>query len=211
MVDFVARRGAFENVPQWQRDSLVRAIAALINHRIAFGVVISCRIPEVHAVAPRWIEGFGHAYPVLCHLAMGAVGNWAREHTRHERSLDSVAYIFEAGHGAQCEAQRFMSRIAQDPGAAELYDYYRYGSHAFQPKPSLAALQAADFFAWEWAKFYDETVEQGLRPMRGSLLALLKRRPHRFQATHITGEPLRRYMDQFRKLGLAQLRESGLL
>jgi hypothetical protein len=104
-----------------------------------------------------------------------------------------------------------MSRVAEDQGAAEIYDYYRYSSHAFQPKPSLGALQAADLFAWEWAKFYDETVEQDLRPMRASLLALLKKHPRRFQVTHITGEPLRRYMDQFRRLGLAQLRESGLL
>jgi hypothetical protein len=211
MVDLVAGRGAFKGIDQRERDRLIRAAIALIGSRISFGVSISCQIAEVHAVAPRWIEGFGHAYTVLCHLAMGSVGNWARQHAPPGRSSDSVAYIFEAGHGAQGEAQRFMSRVADDPGAAEIYDYYRYSSHAFEPKPSLGALQAADLFAWECAKFYDETVEQDLRPMRGSLRAPLTRKTHRFQLTHITGEPLRRYMDQFRKMGLSQLRESGLL
>jgi hypothetical protein len=213
MVDFVAGRGAFSGITHRERAQLIRAVVALINHRFAFGVAVSCRLAEVHSVAPRWIEGFGHAYPVLCHLAMGSVGDWTRQNSRHGRPPDGVRYIFEAGHGAQDEAQRFISRIADDPdpGAAELRAYYSYESHGFQPKPALGALQAADFFAWEWAKFYDETVEQDLRPMRGSLLALLKKKSHRFQATHITGEPLRRYMEQFRQLGLAQLRESGLL
>jgi hypothetical protein len=61
--------------------------------------------------------------------------------------------------------------------------------------------------AWEWAKFRDETLEQQRRPIRKSLLSLFASNPKRYSGSHVTGEPLARFMMKIRELGLLQLQE----
>lgn len=203
MVDLVHGKGRFKGMPPRERDALLRAIVSLINQRVAFGIVVSCRIPEVHRIAPRWIQGFGHAYSVCCHFCMTAAAAWVTEH-RH--SNDRLAYLFEAGHQGQGEAGRFIAAAAQDP---EFRQVYRYAAHGFILKKDSSHVQSADVLAWEWTKAWDESVEHEVRPVRRSLQALLRRREHRYLASHITGRRLAKYMEEIRTLALNQLREEG--
>jgi hypothetical protein len=41
----------------------------------------------------EWVRGFGHLYAISCHLAMTAMGIWARGHNYR----DGISYVFEAG------------------------------------------------------------------------------------------------------------------
>jgi hypothetical protein len=208
MVDLLARRKQFKNITEKQRDNFVRRAVPIIKKHSLKGVIVSCNIHEVRALSPRWICGFGDAYPLCCHLAMFAVGKWLRETERAER----VAYVFEAGHELSGEANRFMTNVLKAP---ELQEAYCYHAHAFVPKADAIPLQAADFLAWVWGKFRAETLERKIRPPRGSLVALVERESHgfdekKFIGVHVTGEPLAKYLRQIRKLGLEQLEEEGL-
>lgn len=135
---------------------------------------------------------------------MMLVGHLMVEGGRADR--DRVAYVFEAGHVGQTEAQDFMRGATR---AAESLEAYRHYSHGFVPKTDSSLLQAADLLAWEWAKCYDETVEMDLRPIRLSLRALLEPKSDRYKLRHITGAALERFMREIEALGLGQLRESG--
>jgi hypothetical protein len=203
MVDLVAGRGRFADLSRRECDRLLRAVVALINHRIVLGVAVSCRIDEVNSVAPKWIRGFGHPYTLCCHLCMASVGTWVRETGRVQR----VAYVFESGYQAVGEAQDFLRGASRDPEGPEFYQYY---SHGFVPKKDSSHLQSADLLAWEWAKCYDETIDMDLRPVRRSLQALIKPNRQRYKVVHLTGLPLRRFMREIEQMELHQLRgESG--
>lgn len=201
MADMVAGVDRFERLTQRQRDARLRAAVALINSRMSLGVTVSCRLSEVDRYAPRWIRGFGHAYTLCCHVCMMSIGNWVRERGRNDR----VAYLFESGHKAQSEAHDFLLGASGEQLGQE---EYRYHTHGFVRKVDSSHAQAADLFAWEWAKCYDETIELRKRPMRLSLLALLKRNPRKYRALHLTGVPLRRFMAEIDRMGRDQLRES---
>ena len=200
MADLVAGRQQFKGMSREQRDSLIRKAVPIIKKHITAGVAITCNVHEVRRLSPRWIRGYGHAYPVCCHLAMYALGNWLRDSGSPER----VTYIFEAGHRFEAEANGFMGNVVR---AAMLKEAFRYHGHAFLPKSDAIPLQAADFLAWEWAKFRDETLEQRIRPMRGSLLALFSDDVKKLSGAHVTGPPLVKYMAQIRQLGLEQIKE----
>jgi hypothetical protein len=201
MVDLTARREAFGDLSRVECNDLLKRAVVLINKRIIAAVAVSCSLPEIEGLLPNWIASFDSAYAVCCHFCMTGVGTWMRDSGRR----DKVTYVFEAGHPSQTTANGLITRIGQLP--ADAGDPYRYHGHTFQPKASSAPLQAADLFAWEWAKFRDETLDQGLRPLRQSLRALIKPDTKRYQVYHLTGEPLRDFARGVERLGLEQLRE----
>ena len=92
--------------------------------------------------------------------------------------------------------------------SSELKESYRYHGHAFLPKADAVPLQAADFLAWEWAKFRDETIERKVRPTRRSLRALMDSRLGQYCGHHLAGPGLARFMEKVRQLGLLQLEEN---
>jgi hypothetical protein len=72
----------------------------------------------------------------------------------------------------------------------------------------IRGMGAADMLAWEWAKFEDETLALGLRPMRKSLHALVDSSLKQYCGMHITGPVLVNFMYKVTKLGLLQRREN---
>jgi hypothetical protein len=203
MTDLAARKGVFNGTAQTESDLLLKEAVEIINHRISFGVAVSCNRYEVNSLMPRWFGGFDDAYVVCCHIAMLMMGELAFKSKR----LDGVAYFFESGHQFQAAAHRLMALLSSHPNVAELYGHR---SHRFIGKTDAAPLQAADMFAWEYAKYWDETVGQRKRPMRKSLVALLldQRRPNliskRLKVTNITGHALERYAAQAHTLALEE-------
>lgn len=205
MVDLLARRKQFKNITEKERDNLVRKAVPIIKKHMEAGVVASCNVHEVRALTPRWICGYGDAYPVCVHVAMFALGDWLREKNSPER----VSYVFEAGHKFAAEAHRHMSHVVQAP---EMREAYRYHAHAFLPKTDAIPLQAADFLSWEWTKFRDETLEQRIRRPRGSLIALLGNEDKsfnekKFAGVHISGPSLAKFLSQVTQMGVEQLKE----
>lgn len=200
MKDIAAGRGEFSTTSQQERDRLLRDAVKLIKKRISFGVAISCDVNEMHRLSPRFIRGFGDAYPVCCHITMGALGQKITDSGLDER----VKYVSEAGHRFQAEANDFISNAVETPVAS---DFYRYHDHSFLPKSDAVPLQAADFMAWEWAKFRDETLDRRVRPIRPSLVALMDDRLGQYCGNHLAGPALAKFMKEIRQLGLLQLQD----
>lgn len=202
MVDLTHGTEAFAGTTLNERNALLVEAVKIINARMSIGVAVSCKLAEVKQHAPAWVCGFGHAYPVCCHLAMTALGKCLEE----QRDPESVVYIFESGHPYENEARRFMANAVQCP---DLKRSYRHHGDSFLPKSDAVPLQAADLLAWEWAKFRDETLEQPIRRLRKSLRELVRSAPKRYKMHHVTGAPLVKFMDQVRTLGLFQMAEEG--
>jgi hypothetical protein len=191
MVDLCARRQQFKDLSRQECDRLIKEAVKIIKYRMTFGVVVSCDARQVDQHSPKFIVGFGHAYPVCCHLVMGVTGEWAREH----RPGEKVTFIFEAGHKYESEANHF---VCDALGSLGMKDYWQYGGHAFLSKQDATPLQAADFLAWEWTKFKDETHDKNIRPIRRSLRALIEGSRSRYWTAHLKDEALRKYSDHVR-------------
>lgn len=86
---------------------------------------------------------------------------------------------------------------------------YQYRSHGFLGKSVDGAtpLQAADLLAWEWGKFFDETLAERKRPMRLSLAHLLDGQLGRYRLQPMYGPRFVRFLDEIRDLGLEELQE----
>jgi len=200
MRDLTQRTRSFRGIGREEQQRLIVEAVRIIKKRMTAGFAVSCNAKEVQQIGPKWIKGFGHAYPLCCHLSMTAVGKFLRG----SGSADRVTYVFESGHPREAEAKAFMRHVILNPDVKESY---RHSGDAFLPKSDAVPLQAADLLAWEWAKFRDETLEQHVRPIRKSLLALFQNDPKRYAMAHVTGAPLKKFMGRIHELGLLQLDE----
>ena len=200
------RHGRFKGVEQQEADRLIAEAVKILRKRASFGVAVSCDLKEIDSLLPKWIQGFEHAYPVCCHMAMHILGSKIAE----SGSDHEVAYTFETGDLYSGCAHNFMKNALKAP---EVVAAYRHKSHVFADKADALALQGADMLAWEWAKYFDETVGKRIRPMRLSLQHLL-RDPRTagyddkvYKLAHLTGDSLKRWSEQVTELGLSQLAE----
>jgi hypothetical protein len=205
MTDLNARQGQFKGIGDKEASRLTIEAIAIINEHASFGSAVACDLAEIDAHLPKWIEGYGHAYPFLCHQAMHRLGALISQSGRN----DEAAYIFESGHEKQKEAERFM-KLVETP---EMKTVLRHRSHSFVPKKDAPPLQAADIFVWEYAKYWDDTVGKRKIPMRKSLQSILtsgyttSEFQKRFKLDFLTGPPLWRALEQTGHLGLMQLAE----
>jgi hypothetical protein len=201
--ELASRNGRFKGIGDAESERLFKGAVEIINRRMSYGVVISCSLPEIDALLPKWIHGFEHAYPVCCHLVMTQLGMFLADNLRTE----SVDYFFEDGDEYAGVARDFMSRTLDVPVLKTLY---RHASHRFVDKTEAIALQAADLLAWEWAKFMDETVKHPKRRTRRSLIALMTKNAQfdstRYEGHHIEGETLATFCRKVHELGILQLR-----
>jgi hypothetical protein len=206
MKELAHRTGRFKGIDKAETDRLMKAAIKIINQRISFGVAISCDLSELNAILPKWIQGFEHAYPVCCHLAMTTLGSLV-DKSGHK---DDIAYFFESGDNYAGAAHKFMARTDDVP---ELKKSYRHKSDSFINKNDALSLQAADIFAWEIAKYQDETVRKRIRNMRLSLATLLsvnkKYDTKRYKIMHLTGNPLESFVNKVKVLGLLQREENA--
>jgi hypothetical protein len=200
---FAHGKGRFACTSQSERDRLMRSAVEIINARMTAGVAVSCRLAEMKALSPAWIRGFGNAYPVCCHWSMNALVMVLQDSGINE----NISYVFESGHPHEAEARDFVKIASASP---ELNAFYRHEGVSFLPKEDAIPLQAADLLAWEWAKCRDETLDQGIRPLRKSLRKLFEHAPKRYKVAHMEGVRLANAMDKYRKVGLEQLEEESL-
>lgn len=208
MTDLASGQARFKGISRSEADRLAKEAVSIIKRRATYGVAVACHLDEIMPLLPKWLDGFQGAYPVCCHFAMMTLGDLIRSTGPVQR----VAYVFESGHKLQGVAERFMSRSVHVPS---LVESYLHQSHAFLSKGEAPLLQTADVFAWEWAKYWDETVTEGKRLMRRSLAEILThgaKNPADFNSEHmkftcLTGAPLRRFAAQVTELGLQQMKE----
>jgi hypothetical protein len=120
----------------------------------------------------------GSAYTFCAHVVIGGVAHWI-ETQAYE---GDVAYVFEAGHASQHEANRIMRKIFADPALRSLQGYV---SHAFVDKAKSPPTQAADLFSWQ--AYTDMRHETEGRERRKDFAALLRSQDQR---VHISREKM---------------------
>lgn len=175
MVDLAAGKGLFKDLPRKDCDKLLRGAVEIIKKRVTLGIATSCNVKDFAEIASAvWTGEFGHPYTVCAHFCMGLVSKWLKG----RQDARKVAYLFESGHLHMAQANSLFTGATKFD---DFMDLYQYQSHGFIVKNAATPLQAADLFAWEWAKYCDETHWQQKRPMRGSLLALAESKGSAYQ------------------------------
>ena len=187
MRDLAHGRGDFEGLSPAETDRLLVEAVAIIRKRFSFAAAMSCNIADFNLIAPRQ-PGFRHCYGLLCLMVMRSFGDLARKNGPSER----VSYIFESGHAFESDANRLLESFARHPARRVLA---QYRNHAFVNKRDAVWLQAADLFAWEVAKFKDETFDRSVRPMRRSLRELLRGNQDRIIVRDYSAHALRHLRD----------------
>lgn len=200
MKELVHKRKGYKNISDNERSRLVQSAVNIVRERFSYGVAVTVNKHEYEAQAPRFIRGFKNAYPFLCHLAMFAVPRIAEKNGDRR----PVHYVFEAGHPFEKEAMFAVGQAMQVP---ELKTQYRYEGHSFLSKADAVPLQAADLLAWETAKFKDETLDRGMRKIRGSLLSLFTADTKRYHLSFCGGASLTRSLGKYRALAIEQIEE----
>jgi hypothetical protein len=201
MTDLHARQEQFEGIDDDEASRLCTEAINIINERTTFGVAVGCNLSEIDDFLPKHIDGCGDAYTFCCHVAMRTLGTLVRESGFDDR----IAYVFESGHKYAAEAHRFMGFAELVPA---LKAAYRHHSHAFVPKAGAVPLQAADIFAWEYARYWNLTVSQQKIKMRRSFASLLSSGRKtiefnkRYKINFFTGPPLRRILQEVADLGV---------
>lgn len=202
--DLVARAKPFkhlrgeENIER--HTELVSAGVALVREYVIAGTIVSCWKQDIDRFAPTWIKGFGHAYSVAGHMALGAMGEWA---TRHNYR-GGISYVIEEGDDGYDQLAHLLSYAPKSPEARALY---QWRGHTTAPKTPCSPFHAPDLLAWEWGKYWTETVVKPVRPIRMSLVRLLVDDLDKYRFLHLGGDPLLRFLNQIHAVGVEQLQE----
>jgi uncharacterized protein DUF3800 len=192
--DKINRKAKFADMTDEEHLAFLRGAIELIKRRMTVAISISCNAGDVKRLSPGF-RGFRDAYSVCCYLCMSLLADWIKS-----RGLDDrVAYVFEQGSRFKGEADFLVGMAGKHPVTRE---QFRYESHAFVNKESSSQVQAADLYAWELAKFLDDTVTQRKRSPRKSLKALVGKYPMKFEGRHLEERAFRKYFEELRALGL---------
>ena len=167
MVDCVHGNGAFSNMPKQERIDIQTQLIDLIKESAIIGFAFS-----VDKSRPEIFQHIHHPSGILSPYVMCAYGCLAAgRHWADGKGFDGeIAYIFEAGHASQIEANALMNFLFREAG---LRAEYRHGGHSFMPKDKSVPLQAADILAYLWCKHIKDA-RAGRRIMRADLKSLLE-------------------------------------
>jgi hypothetical protein len=203
--DLISRGKPFRHLRGKEHDAehskLVAAGVEMLREYTIAGSLASIWIDDVKNHAPTWIKGFGHAYSVAGHMALSGMGNWA---TRNNYK-GGIAYLIEAGDDGYDQLDHLLSYASKSKDVAEFYQWY---GHSTIPKTPCAPFHAPDLFAWEWGKYWTETVVAQKRLMRLSLANLFMGKLHNYTVMHLYGDALLRFFNQIHALGVEQLQEN---
>jgi hypothetical protein len=207
--DLIARQYPFDHLTDRnneainrEHDRLVRAGVSLVRDFVISGSIASIWMQDVKHYGPTWIKGFGHAYSVAGHMAMWGLGTWAKRNNYR----GGIEYVIEAGDDGYDELAHLLSYAGK---SKEVTDGYQWNGHSTAPKKPCSPFHAPDLFAWEWGKYWKETVYKRIRPMRRSLVGLLVNRLDSYTVMHLGGDSLLRFFKQINDLGVEQMQEDG--
>jgi hypothetical protein len=199
--DLIARAKPFRHLKddRPQHDRLIAEGISILREFVAAGTVASCWKQDVDGHGPTWIKGFGHAYSVAGHMAIAGLGTWAKRHGHK-----GIAYLIEEGDEGYDQLNHLLSYATKSPEVRELY---QWRGHGLTAKSSNSPFHGPDTLAWEWGKYITETALDRKRPMRMSLVNLLRERLDRYTFQHLHGDSLLRFFSQIHALGLEQMQE----
>lgn len=153
------KRDTPERCKLFEEDS--KLIPSMIGSHVERVLLVSFRPQEYFQLAPPgWVERFGSSvHSVAMQLCLISNGWWRYERCRHER----FAYFMETGDPDEIEVLKTVTRMRHDKenGSAEII---KVSSFTPVEKGLAKGLEAADFAAWHWNKYYMDKVRNG-KPM----------------------------------------------
>lgn len=171
--DFAHSRGAFKEMPEAKRRTLLQRLTDTIRDRTEAGFVVLMSPAEYETLTTaEWRQTNGNAYTFVARFCLEVVRDWAETNSFKGK----IHYNFASGGGPGAGWGAHLDRIATRD---EWKGKYRYGSHGFADANIIAPLQAADLLAYEATKFYTDTHSKP----KGS-----KREP-RFGFQRLIGDP----------------------
>ena len=176
-----------DRVARFNADS--RRIPVLIGNAIRQCFVISFKEREFESVAPpEWRAHFVSLNGVAAQIAAVAIGYWADR----VKFGGNIAYIIEAGDDGD-EMDAALRRTFNNPARRA---QARMAAHPLViPKGNARGLEASDFLAWHWNKFYvDRVASAEPRKVRNDFAAFVKFRAERVQINLFSGEYLERFL-----------------
>lgn len=192
MADLVGGRRIYKDLSRSERDGLLKQSVTLINRHRALSVAVVCTMQDMKEAAPEWAKELSHAYTMCAHFCLALTSQWLDE----RKDQRQVTYYIEAGHKHEAAANRLLNSAQRFNNFKTLY---QYGAHDFLGKHDATPLHAADLWAWEFAKYYDETHLQKKRPMRGSAIALMNGFLERHKFTILDRPLIERFYREWRE------------
>jgi uncharacterized protein DUF3800 len=181
--------GPFTGKTVAEVDALAVELRAAIHAYSAFGVGVSVTVREFDAMAPAgWHVKYGGAYTICLQWCLEGIAMWAD----NNRVEGPFAYFFEAGDSHEDEALDRMNLVYKLPAKRA---GYRHASHTFADKKCHRGLQAADMFAWHYARLYNRSVLGGQRVREDTRALLTGAPPERHKAYRLQGESMRRWFN----------------
>lgn len=193
--EFVHRRGEYAGWSEKRRRDYVRRGAHIINQTSHQGVVAAVLLKDYARVVSE-NPGERSAFSFVSLVALQLIGKWAHGKSRKP---GPIAYFFEAGDGHDAELTQVQSEILADSRAVAVYSFK---SLTVVPKddPDFIQLQAADWLAWEAAKYLKDTRLRAEKPreMRNPLQRMMR-----------PGKLMSLWYDEERLLKLREARRRG--
>jgi hypothetical protein len=168
-------------------DSDSKRIPKMVGRHVERIVLISFMPDEFSRVASaQWKEKFGtsvHAHAVQ--LALIANGWWRNDKCPSE----SFAYFMESGDTDEREVIKYVNRMRNDADTAKVVGI---GSFACVDKGTERGIEAADFAAWHWNKYYMDRVRTGNKERpRMDFAAFVDAAENRIEYMFLTGADLK--------------------
>lgn len=181
------KRDTPERCKLFENDS--KRIPRMISDYVQNVLLVAFRPQEFNRVAsPRWKEKFGtsvHSHAVQ--LLLISNGWWRKDHCPHER----FAYFMETGDDDEGEIIKTVQGMRNDKetGTGDVI-----GVSSFTPieKGKARGLEAADFIAWQWNKWYMDKLRlgDGMNP-RKDFRAFADATAGKFRQIFATGDALK--------------------
>jgi hypothetical protein len=179
--------GGHEEFQSWlpsRKAEFMQRIVGVLRKAQPLGVSVALLKSDLDAVLTKDQQRKVSAYGICAVHAIGSMMRWVKD----KGSSEPIAYVFEAGDEG---GGRITDGIENARKKSPEFDK-RLLSFAFEKKPNMWGLEAADFLAYEAAKQLPKKVGLDSRSPRRSLLRLLKRTEH--ISIHLDAEILRRIL-----------------
>jgi hypothetical protein len=199
----------YPGAKQFKRDTPERrllfardcqSIPRIIGQNVERVVLVSFRPNEYEELAsPAWKKTFGTSLLSLgLQVCLLEIGWWADETCPRE----SFAYFMEAGDKDEAAALSGVEGMRRD---VKTNAVIRVSSFASKLKGSERGLEAADFLAWHWNKYYMDKIRHGLAgDPRKDFAEMIRTSKSQVFVIFLTGDDLKFFFSRVPKEVLAE-------
>jgi hypothetical protein len=165
-----------------------RRIPHLIGSHVTQVLTVAFRPEEFISVEPEWKARYGTSlHSLAVQLCMSHIGLWAQQNHPGEH----FAYFMESGDSDEGDVHRTVEKMKAHP---ETRTFIRIDSFRAADKGAERGLEAADFVAWHWNKFYMDKYRLGNDEPRKDFQAFIDITGGKVASAFLTDRKLRAFL-----------------